>query len=153
MLVLGKKALGGEKLQTYLLNKKYKANCFPQNRIYFDSYSTYTSFFNEELLEDIRQIYKMLLGYTDTGTSNTNWVGNYVSVEAWIDVSGITNIFRKPSFKKIGYHIIYDSDDGYYLVTNSNTCIATKFIEDDNELTYVEATKEGVIFLDGYTEL
>ena len=79
-------------------------------------------------MEEICQIDTMLLGHTNTGTSKTNWVGNYVGVESWISVSGISNIFSIPSLKNLGYHITYDSDDGYYLVINSKTCVATKLI-------------------------
>ena len=92
-------------------------------------------------MEDIRQIYKMLLGHTNAGTYNNNLVGNCGSVEAWLDVSGITNIFSITDIKKIGYHITYDSDDGYYLVTNRSKDFSTKFVEDENGMAYVEATK------------
>ena len=147
MLVSVKKVSGGEKLQTSLPNNKYKANCLPKNHIYLDSCSTYISFFNEDLLEDIRQIYKILLGHTNEGTSKTNWVGNYGGFEACICVSGISNIFSILALKKLGYHITNDSDDGYYLVTDSKAGVTTKFIEDDNGLPYVDSTKEGVIFV------
>ena len=89
----------------------------------------------------------MILGQTNTGTSKTYWVGNHGSVEAWLNVSGITNIFIIIYIKKLGYHITYDSDDRYYLVTKRKTDVATNFIEDENGLPYVEATKEGVIFV------
>ena len=88
----------------------------------------------------------MLLGNTNAGTSKTNWVGNYGGVEAWLDISGIDNIFIIPALKNLGCHIKYESNDGHYLVTNSKTDVTTKFIEDDNGLPYVEATKEGAIF-------
>ena len=94
----------------------------------------------------------MLLGHTNIGTSNTNWVGNYVRVEAWLDVSGIANIFSIPTIKKLGYHITYDKDDRYYLVTNINTDVTTEFIENENVLPYVEATKEGVMFVQKVTQ-
>ena len=79
----------------------------------------------------------MLLGYTNAGTSKTNWVGNYVGVESWLGVSGIFNIFSIPALKKLGYHITYDSDDGSYLVTNRKIDVSTKFIEDENGMPYV----------------
>ena len=72
---------------------------------------------------------------------------NYGGVEAWIYVSSISNISNIPALKNIGYHITYDSDDGYYFVTNRKTDVATKFIEDENGMPYVEATKEGVMFV------
>ena len=55
----------------------------------------------------------MILGRTNEGTSKTNWVGKYGGFEAWIDFSGITNIFSMPYLMKIGYNITYDSDDGW----------------------------------------
>ena len=55
-------------------------------------------------------------------------VWNYGGVEAWLDVNGIANIFIILDLKKLGYHITYESYDGYYLVTNRNTYIATNFI-------------------------
>ena len=128
MLVSDKKSLGDKRSQTSLTNKKSKTGCLPKNRIYLNSFSTYISFFNDELLEDICQIDTMLLGYTNTGNSRTNWVGNYVGVEAWLDVSGIANIFSIPALKRFGYHIKYYSDDGYYLVNNRKEDVATKFI-------------------------
>ena len=118
-----------------------------KNRIYLDSCSTYIYFFNEELLEDIRNIDTMILCHTNAGTSNTNWVGNYGGVEAWLGVSGIANIFIIPALKKLGCHITFDSDDGYYLVTNRNTGVVTNLIEDENGLPYVYPTKEGVMFI------
>ena len=99
MLVAGKKSLGGEKAQNYLPNNKSKTNYLPKNRIYLDSCYKYISFFNEWLLEDIRQIDTMLLGYTNAGTSKTNCVGNYGGVEAWLYISGIANIFSMPALK------------------------------------------------------
>ena len=72
MLVAGKKALGDEISKTSLPNKKSQTNFLPKNRIYLDSFSTYISFYNKELLEDIRQIDKMLLDHTNAGTSKTN---------------------------------------------------------------------------------
>ena len=83
----------------------------------------------------------MLLGHTYAGTSDTKWVGNYVGAESCLNVSGIANIFSIPALKKLVYHIAYDSDDGYYLVPNRNTGLFNKFIENENGLTYVEATK------------
>ena len=59
----------------------------------------------------------------------------------------IANIFSITPLKKLGYHITYDSDDGYYFMTNRKTDAVTKFIEDENGMTYVEATKEGVMFV------
>ena len=128
MLVSGKKALGGDKSQNSLPNKKFKARCLPKNRIYLDSCYTYISLSNEELLEDIRHINTVLLGHTNAGNSKTNWVSNYGGVESWINVSGISNIFSIPDQNNLRYHITYESYDGYYLVTNRNTYIATKFI-------------------------
>ena len=130
MLVAGKKAFVDWISQTSLANKKSKTNCIPKNRIYLDSCSTYISLLNEELLEEIDQIDTIVLGHTNTGTSKTNWVGKYGVVEAWLVVSSIYNIFSLTALKNIWCHITYDSDDGYYLVTNSNTDVATKFIED-----------------------
>ena len=92
-------------------------------------------------MEDICHIDTMLLGHTNTRTSKNNWVGNYVGVEAWIDIRGI------PDLKKLGYHITYNSDGGYYFVTNRNTGVSTKFIEDDNGMPYVKAIKERVMFV------
>ena len=112
MIVSEKKVLGDKRSQTSLPEKKSKTNCLPKNRIYLKRCSTYISFFNEEFLEDIRQIYKMLLGHTNAGTYNNNLVGNCGSVEEWLDVSGITNIFSITDIKKIGYHITYDIDGG-----------------------------------------
>ena len=143
----------------YLPNNKSKTIFLPKNRIYLDRCSTYISFFNEELLEDICQIDMMLLGHKNSGTSKTNWVGNYGDVEAWFNISGIANIFSIPALKKLGYHIKYDSYDRYYLVTNRKTDVATKFIEDENGLIFVESTKEVVMFVqkirnnyEGFTE-
>ena len=65
---------------------------------------------------------------------------NYGNVEVWINVSGIANIFSLSAFKNIGY-------DEYYLVNNRKTDVSTKFEEDENGLPYVEATKEGVMFV------
>ena len=112
MIVAGKKALGGEKLQTSLPNNIPNANYLPNNQIYIDSCFTYISLLKHELLEDIYHIDTMILCHTNAGTSKTNWVGKYDGVEARIDVSGIANIFSMPSIMKIGYHIAYDSDDG-----------------------------------------
>ena len=83
-------------------------------------------------MEDIRHIDTIILGHTNAGTSKTNWMGNYDGVEAWLNVSGITNIFIIIYIKKLGYHITYDSDDRYYLVTKRKTDVATNFIEDEN---------------------
>ena len=55
----------------------------------------------------------MLLGHTDAGTSNTNWVGSFGDLEAWFDTNSIANIFGIRSLKKAGYHINYESDDGF----------------------------------------
>ena len=55
-------------------------------------------------------------------------VWNYGGVEAWLDVNGIANIFIILDLKKLGYHITYESYDGYYLVTNKKKDAATKFI-------------------------
>ena len=65
MIVAGKKALGGEKSQTYFPNNKYKTDCLPKNRIHLYSYSTYISFFYEKFLEDIGHIDTILLGHTN----------------------------------------------------------------------------------------
>ena len=89
----------------------------------------------------------MILSHTNAGNFNTNWMENYGGAEAWIDVSGIANIFSIPALNNIGYHIKYGSDDGYYLVTNSKTDVATKFIYNENGLPYVEATKEEVMIV------
>ena len=69
-------------------------------------------------------------------------VGNYGVAESWLDVIGIANIFSITALKNLGCPITYDSDDGYYLVTNRKKDVATKFIEDENRLPYVEATKK-----------
>ena len=137
MLVSIKKELGDERSQMSIPNKKSKNKFLPKNRIYLNSCSTYISLFNDELLEDIHQIETMILGQTNTGTSKTYWVGNHGSVEAWLNVSGIANIFSIHAFKKLGYHITYDSDDGSYLVTNRKIDVSTKFIEDENGMPYV----------------
>ena len=60
MLVVGKKSLGGEKSKKSLPNNKFKAKCLPKNHINLERCSTYISFFNAELLEDIRQIDTMI---------------------------------------------------------------------------------------------
>ena len=146
MLVAGKNAFSNERSQTSLPNKKSKTNCLPKNQIYLDSYLTYISFFNQELLEVIHEIDTLLLGHTNAGTYKTKWMVNYGDVEAWIDVSGIANTLSIPALKKLGYYIIYESDDGYYLLANRKTDVATKFTEDNNGLLYLEATKEGVMF-------
>ena len=83
-----------------------------------DSCSTYIYFFNPDLLENIRQVSNMLLGHTNAGTSKTNWVGNFGDLEAWLENNGIANIFGIPALKKAVYHITYDSDDSFYIVTN-----------------------------------
>ena len=69
-------------------------------------------------------------------------MGNYGVAESWLDVIGIANIFSITALKNLGCPITYDSDDGYYLVTNRKKDVATKFIEDENRLPYVEATKK-----------
>ena len=53
ILVPGKNAFGDNRSQTSLPNKKYKANYLTKNQICLDNCSTYISFFNKELLEDI----------------------------------------------------------------------------------------------------
>ena len=74
-------------------------------------------------------------------------MGNYGGFEAWINVSGIANIFSIPSLNNIGYHITYYSDNRYYLVTNRKIDVVTKLIEYENGLPYVDSTKEGVMFV------
>ena len=82
----------------------------------------------------------MLLGHTNAGTSKTNWVGNFGDLEDWLDTNGIANIFGIPALKKLGHHITYDSDDGFYIVTNKTTGMSVKFKEVDDELPYIQAT-------------
>ena len=88
-------------------------------------------------MEDICHVETIIFGHTNTGTSKTNWVGKYGGVESWLGVSCISNIFSVPSFKKLGYHVRYDSDGGYYLGTNRKKYVATKFIYDKNGPPYV----------------
>ena len=71
----------------------------------------------------------MLLGHTNAGTSNTNWVGNFGDLEACLDTNRVSNIFGIPALKKARYHVTYDSDDGFYIVTNKTTGVSVKFQE------------------------
>ena len=70
----------------------------------------------------------MLLGHTNVDTYNTDWLDNYGGIEACLDGSDIANIFSIPALKNLGYHITYDNDYVYYLVTNRKTGLITKFI-------------------------
>ena len=146
MLAAGKKK-ASETMQTSLPNKKKSDYCLPKDRIYLDICSTYISFFNSDLLEDIRQVSNMILGHTNVGTSKTNWVGNFGGLEAWLDTNGIANIFGIPALKKSGYHITYDSDDGFYIGTNKTTGVSVKFREGDDGLPYIQATEENKAFV------
>ena len=128
MLAAGKKK-SSETMQTYPPNKKKSDYCLPKDCRYLDSCSTYISFFNPDLLEDIRQVSTMLLGHTNAGTSNTNWVGNFGDLETWLDTNVIANIFGISALKKEGSHITHDSDDGFYIVTNKTTGVSVKFQE------------------------
>ena len=89
----------------------------------------------------------MLLGHTNAGTPKKNWVGNFGDLEDWLDTNGIANIFGIPSLKKAGYHINYDSDDGFYIVTNKTTGVSVKFQEGDNGLPYIQMTEENKAFV------
>ena len=122
ILAAGKKK-ASETIQKFLSNKKKSEYCLPNDLIYLDSCSTYISFSNPDFLGDIRQVSTMLLGNTNAGTSKNNWVGNFGDLEACLDTNGIANIFGIPDLKKAGYHITYDSDDDFYIVTNKTTIL------------------------------
>ena len=79
----------------------------------------------------------MLLGHTIAGTPKTNWVVNFGDLEAWLETNGIANIFGIPDLKKAGYHITYDSDDGFYIVINNTTGVSVKFQEGNDGLPYI----------------
>ena len=98
------------------------------------------------MLEDICQGITILLGHKNAGTSKTNWVGNFGDLEDWLDTNGIANFFGIPALKKVGYHITYDSDDGFYIVTKKTTGVSVKFQEGDDGLTYIQVTEENKAF-------
>ena len=89
----------------------------------------------------------MLLGHTNTVTSKNNWVGNFGDLKAWLDTNSIANIFCIPALKKSGYHITYDSDDGFYILTNNTTGVSVNFQEGDDRLPYIQATEENKAFV------
>ena len=47
--------------------------------------------------------------------------------------------------KRIGYHITYNMDDGYYEV--SKVDISVKFYEDKQGLLYIDTIKQGVLMV------
>ena len=59
---------------------------------------------------------------------------NFEDLEAWLDTNGIANIFGIPDLNKLVYHITYDSDDSFYIVTKKNTGVSVKFQEGDDGL-------------------
>ena len=87
------------------------------DRMYLDSCSTYISFFNKKLLKNIKETSTCLYGHTNAGISKTNKVGYYGDIECWLDESGIANIFSIPVLKRLGFHIVYDSDNDFWEVT------------------------------------
>ena len=121
--------------------------CLPKAHIYLESCSTYISFFNPDLLEDICQVNTMILGHANEITSKINWVGSFWDLEAWLDTNGISNVFGIPDLKKAGYHITYESGDGLYIVTNKTTIMSVKFQEGDDRMPYIQATEENKAFV------
>ena len=84
----------------------------------------------------------MILGHANASTSKTNWVGSFQDLEAWLDTNGIVNIFGIPALKKSVYHITYDSDYGFYIVTNKTTGVSVNFQEGYDGISYIRATEE-----------
>ena len=87
------------------------------------------------------------MGHTNAGTSKTNWVVNFGDLEAWLETNGISNIFGISALKKAGYHITYDSDDGFYIVINNTTGVSVKFQEGNDGLPYIQATEKNKAFV------
>ena len=74
-------------------------------------------------------------------------MGNFGDLEAWLDTNGISNIFGIPALKKAGYHITYNSDDGFYIVINKTTGVSEKFQEGDDGLPCIQTTEENKAFV------
>ena len=66
-----------------------------------------------------------LHGYCNTGTSITNLKGKFgkaifgEEIESWVH-HGIANIISIPVMKKLGFHISYNSDDVFWVVTKED---------------------------------
>ena len=106
--------------------------------ILLDSCSDTITFKDPSLLNDIHTSASTLTMHTNAGHTKINQKGSYGGVQGWVDVNGIANIMSIPVLKKLGFHITYDSDNGYFLVTNRENGESIKFYEDENGMPSID---------------
>jgi len=147
-------------LADYLKNKKEVLDEIFE--ILLDNCSTYNSCTDEDMLENVRQVHQYLIGRTNAGTTKTNHMGDFTDmgddIPFWYDQGGMANVLSLPWLEKEGYHVKYDSDDPYYLVSKNG--MSWKFYKNENGMPSAKfSKKDGMQFIqtirdncEGYTK-
>ena len=126
-----------------------RQECVGTGRVLLDNCSTFNQMVEQDLLSNTRQVDTTLHDHCNAGVTTTNWVGTFdglpgCDVEAWLNRDGIANILSVPALKKQGFRITYDSDDGYYTVSDRKGG-SVRFVEGEDGLPALERESTGVL--------
>ena len=113
-----------------------------KKKVMLDGGSTFNQAVDPELLDEIREVNTTLVAHCNAGVTSTNKVGIFrglagMDVEMWLNTEGIASVFSIPALKRQGFRITYDSDDGFYTVSDRRGA-SVRFVEDEDGLPCIE---------------
>ena len=112
---------------------------------------------NPNLPTDIHKLDTYLCGSYNAGATaiyyNRMVRTSFGDIESWLNQHGMDNMLSIPVLtKKLGFRIMYDSDNDYWTVTKDD--VSTKFYEDKQGLPYTNTAEQGLLLVQtGNTEI
>ena len=117
----------------------------PKNVVLLDNQSTHHTFFNGNLLENIRKENATIMIEANGGRIKYDMVGEYPGFgTVWYNPEGIANILSMATVEKDGHEVRYENSVFY--VTNNNTLEKISFARMENGL-YAHLDERGSSFV------